>query len=222
MGSGSHDVSRLRTWARQRPSGSERWVLEELDVMQSEVETDADPDAERDEALDILVRRGVLSASTAAAARAAPIGASAGVLPSASPRPPRPIDVRAQDPGAIVGSVIVGVAPLALLLPPAGLLDLGATMWLVTGLLLAGMLVVLLTGGRGSTSAPGGRGRLSSRALLVVALVGLATPIATVVATVSAGRFAPEYSGACLAAQSMSVFFLFAAGAIVRHQERTG
>ncbi|WP_448005889.1 hypothetical protein [Agromyces bauzanensis] len=222
MGSGSRDVSRLRTWARQRPRGSERWVLEELDTMQSTVDADVDPDAERDEALEILVRRGVLSAGTAAAARTAPIGASAGVLPPAAPRPPRPIGVRAHDPGAIVGSAIVGVAPLALLLPPAGLLDLGASMWVATGLLLAGMLVVLLSGGRGSTSAPGGRGHLSSRAAVVVALVGLVTPIATLVAAVSAGRFAPEYFGACLAYQSMSVFFLFAAGAIVRHQERAG
>lgn len=188
--------------------------------MQSGADSQADADAERDEALDILVRRGVLMPGTAAAARTAPVGASAGVLPPAAPRPTRPIGVRAHDPGAIVGSVIVGVAPLALLLPPADLLDLGASMWLATGLLIAGMLVVLLSGGRGSTSAPGGRGRLSSRAVLVVALVGLATPIATLVAAVSAGRFAPEYFGACLGYQSMAVFFLFAAAAIVRHQER--
>ncbi|MDF2574198.1 MAG: hypothetical protein K0S05_1110 [Agromyces sp.] len=208
----------LREWARRRPPGPERWLLEELDVLQSGA-AHRGAAVERDEAIDILLARGVLSPSTAEAARAAPVGSAARVLPPpAAPGPPRPVGIRAHDPGAPVAVALVVVAPLALLLPGAGLLDLGASMWLSTGVLLAGMLVLLLSGGRGSTEAPGGRGRLTSRGVLVVALVGLATPAVTLLAGISAGRFAPEYVGACLAVQAMSVFFLFAASAIVRHQ----
>lgn len=216
-------MSTLLSWARRRPRGSnERWVLEELDTMQAGVDPAVDRGAERGAVLDILVRRGVLSPQTAAAARDAPIGATATVLPPASPRAPRPVSesVRRDDPGAVLGTVAVCGAPLVLLLPVFGLVDLGASMWVTTLVLAAGLIVLLTTGGRASPSARGGRGRLSSRAMLAIAVVGLATPVATLIAAILAGRFAPEFTGACLAYQSMAVFLLFGGSAIVRRQER--
>lgn len=216
-------MSMLRTWAHERPRGSnERWVLEELDTMQAGADPAVDPGAERGAVLDILVRRGVLSPQTADAARQAPIGAAATVLAPA----PRPATRsagdtrRAHDPGAVLGTVAICAAPLALLLPLVGLVDLGASMWLATVVLVTGLLVVLLTGGRGSTSARGGRGRLSSRGMLILAFAGLATPVATLAAAIIAGRMAPEFFGACVGYQSMAVFFLFGGSAIVRRQER--
>jgi len=216
-------MSRLLTWARQRPRGTdERWVLEELDTMQTEVDPAVDRGEERAAVLDVLVRRGVLSAETAATARDAPIGAAATVLPPAAPRTTRPVGktVRRDDPGAVLGTVAVCVAPLALLLPLFGIVGLGVAMWVTTLVLVAGLIVLLTTGGRASPTAPGGRGRLTSRAMLAVAVVGLAAPVATLAAALVAGRFAPEFTGACLAYQSMAVFFLFGGSAIIRRQER--
>lgn len=216
-------MTTLLSWARRRPPGSnERWVLEELDTMQADADPAVDRGAERGAVLDILVRRGVLSSQTAAAAREAPIGAAATVLPPASPRATRPEDetMRHDDPGAVLGTAAVCVAPLALLLPLVGLVDLGAAMWVTTLVLVAGLIVLLTTGGRASVSARGGRGRVTSRAMLAIAVVGLVTPVATLVAAMLAGRFAPEFTGACLAYQSMAVFLLFAGSAIIRRQER--
>lgn len=213
-------MTALLDWARQRPPGSERWVLEELDALQAGGPVGGDRKGEREAALEILVRRGLVSAQTAAAVRLASVGASAGVLPAAAPRTPEPLGVRASDPGAVIGPVVVALAPFPLLMPLLGLVDLGAAMWLATGGLVTGLLVLLLSGGRGSTTPRGGRGRLSSRAMLVVAVLGLATPSATLLAAVDAGRSVPEFFGACLGYQGMAAFFLFGAAVIVRRQER--
>ena len=130
--------------------------------------------------------------------------------------------MRHDDPGAVFGTIAVGIAPFALLLPAFSPVDPGAAMWTATIVLVAGMVVLLTTGSRGSTSAAerDGQGRLTSRAMLGVAFIGLATPAATLVAAILAGRFAPVYTGACLAAQAMTVFILFGGSAIIRSQER--
>jgi hypothetical protein len=214
----------LMTWARQRPRGGrERWVLEELDAMQADTSSPAAAEAERRAALDRLVLRGVLSESTAEAAAAAPVGAAATVLPRAAPRT-RPVPpVRKHDPGAVVGPILVCLAPFALLLPAVTGLELVYAMWVTSLALLAGELVIFLTGARAGTHSAlreGARGRLTSRAMLVVAFIALITPLATLAAAIAAAPVVPVGAGWFIGVQGMMVFHLFACRVIIRAQER--
>ncbi|WP_189670898.1 hypothetical protein [Promicromonospora soli] len=93
---------------------------------------------------------------------------------------------------------------------------------MTTLVLLAGELVIFLTGARASTGSAfrEGRGRLTSRAMLGVAFIALIAPLATLAAAIAAAPDVPVGAGWFIGVQGTMVFHLFACSVIIRGQER--
>ncbi|MDQ8738589.1 hypothetical protein [Paenibacillus sp. LHD-38] len=178
-----------------------------------------DPDkydrrAARDEALEILERRNVLTKATAAKARALPLGSAAEALPKARrPRKELPrikYDPKASDPGGILGAVLILTAPFLYLLTQVGL-GLGWTMWIVTLWLFVGLLGIGIPKG----SIPRSPSRLSRGMGIFLGFAGLVTPITTIVISLVDLVHAPKFFGALIAYQGMTAWFIFICGLVI-------
>ena len=222
----------VREWARTTPPGRDpRHVLAELDYLQMNGDV---PFETRSAALEDLVRRGVIDSDVADVVRSAPVGetakswastprgaaAEAAVHSRLRQTPPGRV-TDAPDPGGLLGSALVVVAPVLPLLALAGVLSHLAVMWVATIALLAGAIVLAVSGGRGDVNATVRRGRLSAGRLILLASIAVLSPMATI-AMGFADVDASEYFGAFVGYQSMTVVVLFALAAVARRQERGG
>jgi hypothetical protein len=107
------------------------------------------------------------------------------------------------------------------LLALSGVLSHLAVMWVATISLLAGAIVLAVSGGRGDVNASARRGRLSAGRLTLLASIAVLSPMATI-AMGFADVDASEYFGAFVGYQAMTVVVLFALAAVARRQERGG
>ena len=206
--------ARLRHWAKQRPATRDPYgVLVELDFIQRDTTPGAEAERDRRAALEVLVRRGVLTEAVAAGAAEAPIGGAAATVSRPQRRAPKAIPTRIvedrpADPGAVVAVGLIALAPVSAAAPAFTELDLVAADWVSTGLLLAGELVLATTAGRGA-SAPRRIGRLSPVALRWVAALAALVPVLVIVTAFADPVPAARYFGAFLGAQCMMVFGRF-------------
>ncbi|MFF2277161.1 hypothetical protein [Agromyces sp. NPDC058126] len=243
MGTGrANAVIDLQRWAKQTPGGRDpRDILVELDAIQRDaapsagragrggrapavgtMDTAAD---DRRTALDVLVRRGVLTAQLADAAAAAPVGEAAATVPrprgSARPTalPTRVVEDRPADPGAVAGVALVALAPVTVVVPALVGLDRAVGDTVSTGLLLAGELVLAVTAGRGVANAPRRIGRLSPVALRWTAALGALSPVLLLAIAFADPGAASEYVGWFFGVQCMMVLGLVAFSEIARAQD---
>lgn len=243
MGTGrAEDVIDLQRWAKQTPGGRDPYdVLVELDAIQRDVApaagragrggrapatgATAAVAAERRTALDVLVRRGVLTAQVAEAAAAAPVGESAATASRPRGRarptalPARVVEDRPADPGAVVGVALVALAPVSVVVAVLAGLDRVVGDAASTALLLAGELVLAVSGGRGLPSAPRRTGRLSPAALRWIAALGALSPVLVFGVAVADPGAASEYVGWFYGVQWMMVLGLVAFSEIARAQD---
>ncbi|MFF2494616.1 hypothetical protein [Agromyces sp. NPDC058064] len=243
MGTGRADaVIDLQRWAKQTPGGRDPYdVLVELDAIQrdaapaagragrggraSATDTSAAVAEDRRTALDVLVRRGVLTAQAADAAAAAPVGESAATASRPRGRarptalPTRIVEDRPADPGAVVGVALVALAPVSVVVAVLVGLDRVVGDAASTALLLAGVLVLAVSGGRGLPNAPRRIGRLSPVALRWVAALGALSPVLVFGVAVADPSAASEYVGWFYGVQWMMVLALVAFSEIARTQD---
>ncbi|KRC59024.1 hypothetical protein ASE14_14580 [Agromyces sp. Root81] len=198
-------------------------VLVELDAIQRDATPGTEAERDRRAALEVLVRRGVLTEAVAADAAAAPIGGAATTVPRPKRRAPkalptRIVEDRPADPGAVGAVGLIVLALVSVAVPAFTGLDLVVAYWVSTGLLLAGELVLATTAGRGA-SAPRRIGRLSPVALRWVAALAALVPALVLVTALADPVGATRYVGAFLGAQAMMVFGIVAFSEIARKQD---